>query len=168
MKDKKTIYFKDHPEFAPNLTPKQCIQSGIFGGIYFNPIGGRPGIIKKKIDIDHTEFPKSWFVSVPEEYYLSRKYNKNINKYKVVAGMNQAYWERKGWIHPQDPRGWFQWYCRFYRGRRTADDARQIKRWQGICGENGRWRKRLENMVKNGKDSLVIRQTLLHWAFDFP
>lgn len=162
----KTIRFKDFPDFKPNLTPKDCIRAGIFGGIYFNPIGGKPGIIKKKIDIDHTEFPKSWFASVPEELYLSRKYDKNLNKYRVVAGMNQEYWERHGWIHPQDPRGWFQWYCRFYRGRRTLDDERQINRWKGICGENGRWRKRLENMIKNGKDSPVIRQTLLHWALD--
>lgn len=156
--------FKDHPEFKPDLSPRECIKAGIFGGIYFNPVGGRPGILSRHIDIDHTEFPKSWFSGVPESFYLSKKYNPDVNKYKTSAGANQAFWEAKGWIDPQDPRGWFQWYCRFYQGRRTPDDARQIKRWRGVCGENGRWRRYLEKMVADGKDSLKIRQTLLHWA----
>ena len=161
-----TINFKDVPDFKPNMSPSACIRSGIFGGIYFNPEGGRVGILNRKINIDHKEFPKSWFKGLKEEMYLSKKYNKLINKYKVVAGTNQAFWEEKGWIEKQDPRGWFQWYCRFYKGRRSYDDVRQIKRWQGICGENGRWRKNLINKIKNGKDSPVIRQTLLHWAFE--
>lgn len=156
--------FKDYPSFKPDLSPKDCIKSGIFGGVYFNPVGGSPGILSKQVKINHTEFPKSWFSTVPTSFYLSKTYNPDINKYKVYAGKNQAYWESKNWISPQDPRGWFQWYCRFYHGRRSEDDTRQIKRWDGVCGENGRWRKYLENMVKNGKDSPKIRQTLLHWG----
>ena len=165
--------FKDHPEFKPNLSPEECIRAGIFGGIYFNPIGGKPGIISRKINIDHNEFPKKWFRGLDESYYLSRKYDKNVNKYGVVAGKNQAFWESKGWINKQDPRGWFQWYCRFYMGRRTDDDERQIKRWINVCGENGRWKRFLINKIKNKNGNIndysispVVRQTLLHWGYE--
>ena len=156
--------FKDHPEFKPELSPKEMIKAGIFGGIYFNPIGGSPSILSKRVDIDHTEFPKSWFKGVPESYYLSKKYDPKINKFGVAAGTNQAFWERKLWIRPIDPRGFFQWYCRFYQGRRIDDDERQIKRWLGVCGPNGRFRRYLDNLVAQGKDSPKIRQTLLHWG----
>ncbi len=158
--------FKDYPMFKPDYTPKEMIREGIFGGIYFNPIGGSPSIFSKRVDIDHTEFPKSWFKGVPESYYLSKTYDPNINKYKTSCGTNQEFWERKQWItrNSIDPRGWVQWYARFYQGRRTDDDERQIKRWLGVCGPNGRWRRYLDNLVAQGKDSPKIRQTLLHWA----
>lgn len=157
--------FKDYPMFKPELSPKEMIREGIFGGIYFNPIGGKPGIFSKRVDIDYTEFPKSWFKNVPKEFYLSKTYDPNINKYKTSCGTNQAYWEMKGWINrEQDPRGWFEWFCKFYQGRRTDDDERQIKRWLGVCGEHGRWRRYLDNLVAQGKDSPKIRQTLLHWG----
>lgn len=167
-------------DFKPNLTPKECIQRGIFGGIYFNPIGGKPGILSKTIDIDYKEFPDNWFNGLHKSMYLSRKYNKDINMYKVVAGSNQAFWESKNWIHPQDPRGWFQWYMRYYMGRRSSDDERQIRRWLNVAGENGRWRKYLMNLIiskcKTEKDlkkyvndftiSPKVRQTLLHWGYE--
>ena len=153
--------FKDYPEFTPNMTPKECIRAGIFGGCYFNPIGGKPGILTKRIKIDHTEFPESWFKGVNENKYLSRRYDPDINKYKVASGQDQAAWERNGWIKKQDPRGWFQWYCRFYIGRRTDDDERQIKRWLGVAGPNGRFLRQ----YRNNKDSLKLKQTLLHWAW---
>lgn len=158
--------FKDHPEFKPDYSPKEMIKAGIFGGIYFNPEGGRRGLFSKRVDIDHTEFPKSWFKGVPESYYLSKKYDPNINKYGVSCGTNQEFWERAGWItrNSIDPRGWVEWYCKFYQGRRTDDDERQIKRWLGVCGPNGRFRRYLENLVAQGKDSPKIRQTLLHWG----
>jgi hypothetical protein len=169
---KRPLRFVDYPDFRPNLTPEQCIRAGIFGGIYFNPIGGKPGVISDSIDININEFPRSWFKGLDTSMYLARKYDKNVNKYKVVAGMNQEYWERKGWIHPQDPRGWFQWYMRFYMGRRTEDDRRQIDRWKKLCGERGRWRLYLLNRIRenggidNKTDYPRIRQTLLHWAFE--
>ena len=81
--------------------------------------------------------------------------------------------EEHGWIIPQDPRGWFQWYCRFYQGRRTADDARQISRWVGVAGAKGRWKtnlcKKCVHANKRFDDqtvSPVIRQTMLHWAYE--
>lgn len=167
------LTFPDHPSFSPCLTPEQCIRAGIFGGVYFNPVGGKPGVLGRYVDIDHTEFPGNWFSGLDgKRFYLARRYDMTVNKYGVVAGSDQAQWETHGWIHPQDPRGWFQWYCRFFLGRRTADDSRQIKRWQGVCGERGRWRTALRKRVgcpANLNDFSIsprIRQTLLHWAFE--
>jgi len=166
------VKFDDHPEFVPKMTPKQCIQSGIFGGIYFNPIGGRPGILGASVDIKYKEFPQDWFKGLKPSFYLGRRYDASKNKYNVVCGSNQSAWESKGWIDPQDPRGWFQWYMRFYMGRRTDDDNRQIKRWQQVTGVNGRWKKNLVNKIKYKRNiddysiSPRVRQTLLHWAYE--
>ena len=174
VRDKKTgkLVFKDHPEFTPNLTPKQVIQAGTWGGCYFHPRGGKQGI-RGSCNITHEEFPKDWFAGLKPDQYRSRRYDKDRNKYGVVAGQDQAYWEEHGWIIPQDPRGWFQWYCRFYLGRRTKDDARQISRWVGVAGAKGRWKtnlcKKCVYANKRWDDdtvSPVVRQTMLHWAYE--
>eukprot|EP00435_Cladocopium_sp_Y103_P064309 s122_g26.t1 len=85
----------------------------------------------------------------------------------------RADWENAGWMHPQDPYGWFQWYCRFFEGRRTEDDARQIKRWLKVCGPSGRWKANLiakcvkaNRAYNDPKVSPVVRQSLLHWAYE--
>lgn len=151
------------------------IRAGSFGGCYFHPRGGKPGILhpEEGVDIDPTEFPASWFAGLDPVMYASRKYNVPTNKYRVKAGQGQAEWEKSGWITPQDPRGWFQWYCRFYLGRRTQDDARQIGRWSGVAGVKGRWKRTLLNKIvaanvrwDDGDVSPVVRQTLLHWAYE--
>lgn len=167
------LVFTDAPEFRPNLTPEECIRAGIFGGCYFNPRGGKPGIFGRDVAIDHIEFPSKWFKGLPDALYKSRRYNVATNKYGVKSGQGQAFWEMKGWMHEQDPRGWFQWYCRFFQGRRTLDDARQIERWSACASERGRWRNQLCGRVwkEDGRfDDLetapVIRQTLLHWAYE--
>lgn len=168
------LVFDDAPDFRPTLTPKQVIQAGSFGGIYFNPIGGRPGIISPQgVDIDPSEFPADWFEGLEDDMYKARRYIAERNKYKVKAGQNQADWEKSGWIAAQDPRGWFHWYCRFYRGRRSADDDRQIGRWSRCAGDMGRWRRSLiKKVVQQNKHwndasvSPVIRQSLLHWAYE--
>ena len=174
VRDKKTgkLVFKDHPEFTPNLTPKQVIQAGTWGGCYFHPRGGKQGI-RGPCNITHEEFPQDWFAGLKPDQYRSRRYDKDRNKYGVVAGQDQAYWEEHGWIIPQDPRGWFQWYCRFYLGRRTKDDARQISRWVGVAGAKGRWKtnlcKKCVYANKRWDDdtvSPVVRQTMLHWAYE--
>mmetsp|Transcript_4372 Transcript_4372/g.15169 ORF Transcript_4372/g.15169 Transcript_4372/m.15169 type:complete len:321 (-) Transcript_4372:80-1042(-) len=167
------IVFSDHPEFSPRLTPRQMISAGVFGGCYFNPKGGKPGIFGRVIAVDHREYPESWFAGLAPSMYNSRRYNIKTNKYGVKAGQDQAFWEQNGWINKQDPRGWFQWYTRFFLGRRTEDDARQISRWVGVAGPKGRWKRALLNKIvdaharfDDGNISPVIRQTLLHWAFE--
>jgi hypothetical protein len=161
--------------FRPRLTPEQVIRAGSFGGIYFNPVGGKPGIHGRVVDIDPTEFPAPWFEGLPTVAYAGRRYDVTKNCYGVKAGQDQAFWEEKGWIRRDlDPRGWFHWYCRFYLGRRTTDgeDERQISRWVGVAGAKGRWRRALANKTaakglpadRAHEASPVIAQTLLHWA----
>ena len=152
-------------DFTPNLSPKEIIRLGSFGGIYFYDEGGR-------IDINYKEFPSDWFDGLEESFYLSKKYNRKINFFKIKSGLSQEEWEEKGWINKQDPRGWFQWYCRYYIGRRTDDDERQIKRWNNFCGEKGRWRNYIYSKInKRGTStddisfSLAVRQSLLHWGY---
>ena len=103
------LVFPDHPIFRPRFTPRQMIEAGVFGGCYFNPRGGKKGILGRVVDIDHGEFPASWFAGLDESLYLSRRYYIPTNKYGVKAGQDQAFWEEKGWIDKRDPRGWFHW-----------------------------------------------------------
>ena len=95
-----------------------------------------------------------------------------VNYFKVKSGLSQEQWEEKGWINNQDPRGWFQWYCRYFLGRRTDDDERQIQRWNNFCGEKGRWRNYIYSKIFNKGTtiedlsfSLAVRQSLLHWGY---
>jgi hypothetical protein len=161
------LFFKDHPEFTPNLTPRQIFQLGSFGGTYWRPI--RSGVTKKNYKNKHREF--KWLRGIPDHKLTSEKCNLKINKYGVHSGTSLKYWESKHWIKSQDPYGWVQWYCRFYNGRRTADDKRQIARWLAFAGPNGRFRLRLIHMIKrrrgkyNDATSPVIRQGLQHWAY---
>jgi hypothetical protein len=157
----KIIKFKDYPEFKPNITPKEIFQLGSFGGTYWRPIYS--SITKKYYKNKHKKY--KW--NLPDSIMTKPwdKYDKTINKYKVKVGTTLEYWEKKGWITKYHPYGWVQWYSDFYYGKRTPDDKRQIKRWLNIAGSKGRFRKRLENLIKKGKDSPKIRQTLQHWAF---
>jgi len=163
---------KKYPDFKPNISPKKVFQMGAFGGTYFRPIYSSVTGKNYKSGNVIREF-KDWFKNIDiEKKITSSKYDKNINKYKVKCGSSLEDWESKDWIKKQDPYGWFQWYCRFYKGRRSSDDKRQIKRWLALAGPNGRFRKRLLNMIQNKganyDDTLispVIRQTLLHWGY---
>jgi hypothetical protein len=166
--------FKDYPEFTPNVSPKEVFQKGSFGGTYFRPIYS--SITKKHYKSDDVikEYPKSWFQGIDiQKKVTSSTYDKQVNKYKVKCGSSLEAWEKSGWITKQDPYGWFQWYCRFYRGIRTNDDRRQIDRWLKLAGPNGRFRKRLINMIHKRKTTFndytvspVIRQVLLHWGYE--
>ena len=135
------------PEFRPELTPAEMLKLGVFGGKYLTDC--------KK------EFPKSWFARAR----LSKQRDSSLNYFGVDASQPLAEWRRKGWIHANDPRGWFQWYCRYYMGRRMAEeDARQIGRWKAI-------RRHVRQIQKNCEPGDVFcrprqRQALLHWAYD--
>lgn len=136
------------PEFKPELTPKEMLELGIFGGKYMT-------------DCIH-EFPSDWFENAklsPNQKDIS------LNYFQVDASLPLKEWEKKDWIHPMDPRGWFQWYARYYYGRRCPDeDQRQIKRWKAMKRHIGALRKNCEpyNLECRRKQ----RQALLHWAYD--
>jgi hypothetical protein len=124
------------------------LELGVFGGKYMT---------------DCTkEFPKSWFIHAKLNHEF---HNPELNFFKVNASQSLAIWKKKGWIYKEDPRGWFQWYCRYYFGRRLKEeDERQIKRWGAI----GRHIAQVKKNCKKGDLSCrkVQRQALLHWAVD--
>lgn len=135
------------PEFRPELTPKQLLEMGVFGGKYLTDC--------------RDEFPADWFQNAK---LSPAKRDPRLNFFGVDASKPLSYWQEKGWIWPRDPRGWFQWYCRYYLGRRCEDDARQIGRWKNMTRHIAQIRK---NCVKG--DLLCRprqRQALLHWAYD--
>ena len=136
------------PEFAPELTPIQMLALGVFGGKYMTDT--------KK------EFPAGWFAKAK----LSPKgFDKTQNFFGVDASQPLSEWRRKGWLHPDDPRGWFQWYCRYYLGRRMPEeDRRQIKRWKAF-------RRHAAQVRQNCERGDIFcrprqRQALLQWAYD--
>ena len=136
-----------HPDFKPDLTPAQMLQMGVFGGKYMTDC--------------RDEFPGNWFDGAKLSPVDA---DHKLNFFSVRASKPLSYWKEKGWIDPQDPRGWFQWYCRYFQGRRSADDARQIGRWKAMTRHIAQIRK---NCVKG--DLLCRprqRQALLHWAYD--
>ncbi len=134
--------------FQPELTPAEMLRLGIFGGKYMTDCG--------------REFPKSWFARAK---LATGKRDPALNYYGVDASQPLSEWRRKGWIYRDDPRGWFQWYCRYYMGRRLPDeDARQIKRWKAI-------RRHIRQIERNCEPGDMAcrrrqRQAVLHWAYD--
>ena len=137
-----------HPDFKPQLTPAELLHLGIFGGKYMTDC--------------RDEFPASWYRGAK---LCHEKHDPKLNFFGINASQPLSEWKRKGWIHPDDPRGWFQWYCRYYMGRRMPDeDRRQIKRWKAI-------RRHVRQVQKNCEPGDLLcrrrqRQALLHWAYD--
>ena len=162
-----------HKQFKPNKSPKQVFKLGAFGGTYFRPIYS--SVTDKKYTPSEAMkgLPKQWFQGLDMKTMVtSSTYDKKVNKYKVKCGSTLEAWESSGWINKQDPYGWFQWYCRFYMGRRTDDDERQVKRWLAFAGPNGRFKKNLINKIKDNNTDIddesispVIRQGLQHWGY---
>jgi len=160
--------------FKPNKSPKQVFKEGAFGGTYFRPIYS--SVTGKNYTANNAtkEYPSSWFTGIDKDKMVtSSTYSKKINKYGVKCGSSLEAWEESNWIVKQDPYGWFQWYCRYYMGRRSEDDERQIKRWLALTGPNGRFKRRLMNEIIKKKKryndvsvSPVIRQVLLHWGYE--
>lgn len=138
-------------QFRPDLTPKEMLELGVFGGVYMRDCIG--------------EFPKDWFANAK---FASRDTNKHIsslNFFGVNASQPLSVWQKKGWIYKDDPRGWFQWYCRYYMGRRIPDeDARQIKRWKAISRHIAQVKKNCRAGDYSCRPKQ--RQAILHWAYD--
>ncbi len=136
------------PEFKPDLSPKKMLELGIFGGKYMTDC--------------RNEFPSEWFTKAK---LCSQRHDPKLNYFGVNASKPLWYWKKKGWIYPDDPRGWFQWYCRYYMGRRIPlEDQRQIKRWKAIKRHIAQIKKHCEpgNIFCRPRQ----RQALLHWAYD--
>lgn len=135
------------PSFKPQLTPKEMLALGVFDGLYLNDC--------------MDEFPKEWFKNAK---LADGKPDPSLNFFGIHASQSRAVWKKNGWIHRDDPRGWFQWYCRYYMGRRHKDDERQIKRWRAI-------HRHITQIMNNCmKKDLTCRprqrQAVLHWAYD--
>ncbi len=137
------------PEFRPDLTPAEMLRLGVFGGKYMTDC--------------RKEFPAKLVCARQARQETER--DKSLNYFGVDASQPLSVWRRKGWIFRDDPRGWFQWYCRYYMGRRIPDeDARQIRRWRAI-------RRHVRQVQRNCEPGDVTcrkrqRQALLHWAYD--
>ena len=133
--------------FRPDLTPKQMLALGVFGGKYLTDCAD--------------EYPDDWFA---DARLCPARHDPALNCFGVNASQPLSVWRQKGWIHAADPRGWFQWYCRYYLGRRGPDDARQIGRWKAMT--------RHVAQIKAGCPPGDLscrkrqRQALLHWAYD--
>ena len=136
------------PKFIPELTPKQMLSLGVFGGSYLNE--------------SKDEYPSDWFKKARlSDHGADPKYN----FYETMASQPLKVWQDKGWIHTADPMGWFQWYCRYYMGRRLADeDQRQIKRWVAMRRHIGQLKKACHPGDQTCRRRQ--RQALLHWAYD--
>ena len=137
-----------HTDFKPQLTPKEMLILGIFGGKYMTDC--------------INEFPENWFRNAKLSPNIK---NPNLNYFKVNASFSLSKWRSKGWLHQDDPRGWFQWYCRYYMGRRIdQEDLRQIKRWKAINRHVGAIKKNC--VIGDLECRKKQRQALLHWAYD--
>jgi hypothetical protein len=134
--------------FKPELTPREMLRLGVFGGKYMTDC--------------RNEFPSEWFV---EAKLSPSVHDASQNYFGVKASQPLAVWRARGWIHTDDPRGWFQWYCRYYMGRRMPDeDLRQIGRWSAM-------RRHVVQVQRNCEPCDLgcrrrQRQALLHWAYD--
>jgi hypothetical protein len=135
------------PAFEPQLTPAEMLAMGVFGGRYMTDC--------------RAEYPADWF---SDARLCPERHDAELNFFGVNASQPLAVWRANGWIHPDDPRGWFQWYCRYYLGRRHPDDERQIRRWR-------QFRRHVAQVRANCPPHALEcrprqRQVLLHWAYD--
>ncbi len=135
-------------DFHPQLTPKEMLVLGVFAGKYMTDC--------------RKEFPADWFVNA--KLALGKR-DPKLNFFGVDASLPLSVWQKKGWIFPEDPRGWFQWYCRYFMGRRIDfEDRRQINRWKAI---RRHWAAVEKNCMKGDWNCRPRqRQALLHWAYD--
>ena len=153
-------------DFRANKTPIEIIKESAFGFTFFRDIYS---------SINRKWYRKSWkgfdqLKNIDQKYYCSDYYDVSANKYGVKCRTSLIFWENKGWIHEIDPYGWFQWYFRYWLGRRSEDDERQINRWKKIVSRlRGKLVKMIKDVVSNFDDYSISpksRQILLHWGYD--
>lgn len=140
------------PGFTPQLTPGHMLALGVFEGHYLNDCAG--------------EFPREWFVSAQDKLSPDKP-DERKNCFGVKSRLSLTDWKNRAWILPFDPdvRGWFQWYCRYWLGRREPElDARQIKRWRAFTRHRAQ-------VIKNCPPGNLAcrprqRQALLQWAYN--
>ena len=156
-------------DFSPNKTPVQITKEGAFGRIYLECIFRN---IYSGINEKYKNSWKEFFQlkNIDAQFYASDYYHVIVNKYGVKCGTSLRFWENKGWINKIDPYGWFQWYFRYWLGRRSKDNERQINRWKKIVS---RFRGKLVKMIRDAGSkfddysiSPKIRQILLHWGYE--
>ncbi len=133
--------------FAPELTPRQMLEMGVFGGKYMTDCAA--------------EFPDDWFANAK---LCALRHDPELNFFGINASKPLSYWKQKDWLYWEDPRGWFQWYCRYYMGRRSPDDDRQIKRWRAMRRHIAQLKANCEPYDLDCRRKQ--RQALLHWAYD--
>jgi len=138
-----------HKDFKPELTPKEMLELGVFGGKYMTDVA------------ETDEYPKDWWKKAK---LCKEKHDPKINFFGVNASQPLSIWREKGWINEIDPRGWFEWYCRYYMGRRSEDDDRQIKRWRAIRRHIAQIT--LKCSPGDFSCNRKQRQAVLHWAYD--
>ena len=136
-----------HPEFSPPVTPKQMLKMGVFGGKYMTDC--------------RDEFPDDWYIRAK---LCHERHDTALNFFGINASQPLSVWRQKGWIYHEDPRGWFQWYCRYFMGRRCPDDERQIKRWKAMIRHIAQIKKHCMNGDLSCRPRQ--RQALLNWAYD--
>ncbi|KAK6906717.1 hypothetical protein I203_100704 [Kwoniella mangroviensis CBS 8507] len=159
--------------FTPNLTPQEMFEGGAFGGGFFADTYS---------NISKTNLTsKNDIASLPFTIRQSNKLLSNTdpdgenNRFRVRAGQSLQEWEKAGWIWKEDPRGWAQWYTRFWEGRRCQDDERQVRRWMKVAGPTGRFKRALlkKLLQSGGRDAVkdedvgaVLRQCLWQWGYE--
>ncbi|KAI0481249.1 hypothetical protein GGR56DRAFT_311626 [Xylariaceae sp. FL0804] len=192
-----TYHFASHPDFQPNKSPEAVLREGAFGGAYWRPLRPAAPPFRRRVEVRddwRADLPAEWTAGLDVDRYVSGAAAAAsgleggdpaaVNKFGVACGQSIEQWEAAGWInHDFDVRGWFQWYVRFWRGRRCEDDDRQVGRWRRCVGETGRWRRTLlKKYVQRGirtvtdeGDELgderpdvspVVHQTCHHWAWE--
>ena len=146
---KKIIHIDYNKIFTPELSPKEMLELGVFGGYYFKN--------------DFLEFPKSWFKNAK---ISADKFDVNMNYFNIKSGLSIEHWIDKGWIFPEDPIGWFQWYCRYSMGRRLPDiDQIQIMRWKSF-GPRHKGGIKKNCLEEDYACRPKQRQGLLQWGYD--